>query len=54
MLMGKRSSHGAVVRLAETGFVTKVERWSPGADLGEDCEQGYSTGCARKATGSGG
>ena len=39
--MGKRSSHGAVVRLTETGFVPKVERWSPPPTWGEDREQGY-------------
>ncbi len=39
--MGKRSSYGAVVRLAATGFVSKVGRGSSAADLGEDREQGY-------------
>ena len=39
--MGKRSSYGAVVRLAATGFGPKVGRWSSAADMGEDREQGY-------------
>ena len=39
--MGKRSSHGAVVRLAETGFNRAVEKWplAAGSDAGR--EQGY-------------
>jgi phosphate starvation-inducible protein PhoH len=41
MPMGKRSLHGAVVHLPETGFATKVERWSPATSLGEDREQRY-------------
>jgi phosphate starvation-inducible PhoH-like protein len=41
MPMGKRSSHGAVVRLAETAFAAKVERWSPPPTWGEDREQSY-------------
>jgi len=42
MLMGKRSSHGALgLRLAEPGCVAKVERWSPPPSWGEDREQGY-------------
>ena len=39
--MGKRSSHGAVVRLAETGLAAKIERWSPPTTRSEDREQGY-------------
>jgi phosphate starvation-inducible PhoH-like protein len=41
MPMGKRSSHGAVVRLAETGFNRAVEKWplAAGSDAGR--EQGY-------------
>jgi len=41
MQMGKRSSHGTVVRLAETGFAGAVERWplAAGPDAGR--EQGY-------------
>ena len=42
MLMGKRSSHGALgLRLAEPGCISKVERWSPPPTWGEDREQGY-------------
>ena len=41
MLVGKRSSHGAVVRLSETGFAAKVERWSLPPAWGEDREQSY-------------
>ena len=39
--MGKRSSHGAVVRLAETGFNRAGEKWplAAGSDAGR--EQGY-------------
>src|SRR5262249_5789893 len=41
ILMGRRSSHGAVVRLAGAGLAAKVERWSPPPAWGEDREQGY-------------
>ena len=41
MLVGKRSSHGAVVRLAETGFAAKVERWSSPLTWREDREQSH-------------
>jgi len=42
MLMGKRSSHGALgLRLAEPGCIAKVERRSPPPTWGEDREQGY-------------
>jgi phosphate starvation-inducible PhoH-like protein len=39
--MGKRSLHGAVVHLPETGFAVKAARWSPATDPGEDREQSY-------------
>ena len=42
MLMGKRSSHGALgLRLAEPGCIAKAERWSPPPNWREDREQGY-------------
>ena len=42
MLMGKRSSHGALgLRLAEPGCIAKAERWSPPPTWREDREQGY-------------
>jgi phosphate starvation-inducible PhoH-like protein len=42
MLMGKRSSHGALaLRLAETGTAGMVARWSPLAGPGADREQSY-------------
>src|SRR5580704_8889542 len=39
--MGKRSSHGLALRLAETGYPGMDETWSPLAGADADREQGY-------------
>jgi len=39
--MGKRSSHGTLVRLAETGFARTVERWPLATSPDAGREQGY-------------
>jgi phosphate starvation-inducible PhoH-like protein len=42
MLMGKRSSHGALaVRLVENSHSGMTKQWSPATDPGEDREQSY-------------
>ena len=42
MLMGKRSSHGALaVRLVENGHTGMTKPWSPLAGFDADREQGY-------------